>query len=233
MLADTVIWCETKADLERSFHFGRLTNAYEWLNDLHNLLPQYSADAVIGSLKAWESWTERHTMEPRPGNLTRLVQAQGKLWKQLLCGDKNAADLLRPSDYSIAAGKLIKRFGIATWSYVWRSSPLIVAAAIGLYFLVARILTSVPLDSQPVSLVATAAGVIGISWPTVAATLGRALKAAQSPLWEAEVKEAIVGACSRYLGEMGRTRRSNGRPIRAEIVPPIDLNLPPRQARKR
>ncbi len=230
MLADTAIWCETKPDLERSFGSARLINAYGWLNDLHALLPEYSADAVSGSLKAWQFWVERHALEPRPKNLTRLVHAQGKLWRQLLCGDKSAEDLLRPSDYSLAAGRLIKRFGIATWSYLWRWSPLIVAAAIGLYFLVSWILTAVPSDSRLVSLIATAAGVIGISWPAVAATLGRAVKASQAPLWKAEVKEAIVDACSRYIKEIGHTRRANDRRARGENVRPSSPSSPTSQA---
>lgn len=215
MLADTILWSNNKEELERSFGFGRLGNAYEWLNDLHVLLPEHAADAVSGSLKRWEQYVAHEYDDPRPKNLTRLLHDQGALLKQLLRGDRSAVDLLRPSDYSLAAAGLARRFGIATLSYARRWSLLLLPLAIGTYFLIHWIVTSAPPDTRLIGVIATSLTVAGISWKTIGATLGRMLKMAELPLWNAEVKEAIIRSSSRYLDKVGRFQRARGRVSRS------------------
>jgi hypothetical protein len=50
--------------------------------------------------------------------------------------------------------------------------------------------------SRVATVVVSAAGFLGISWLSVRATLGRALRQAESALWEAEVTAAITKAAT-------------------------------------
>lgn len=203
MLADTVLLANPKMPetLTEEFKHERLGNAYGWLDDLHSLLPDHASDAVSGSLKQWEDWVEGNKGVV-PVNVhkgfTRSLHYQGELWRRLLCGEKPAVDLLSAADYKKAGDRVTKRFlglvgnYMASWWYV----ILVFAAAIaGIAYAVVKYAPNGP--STAAALIATAAGSLGVSWKTVASTLGRVMTKAEGPLWDTEVKEAIVIAATR------------------------------------
>jgi hypothetical protein len=202
MLADTVLLTDLntpKTLLEEFDHF-RLGNAYGWLDDLHSLLPDHASDAVTGSLKKWEGWIASNkgvVPENVRKGFTRTLHHQGELWRRLLCGEKLAIDLLSSSDYKKAGDRVARRFLGLVGSYIlnwWYVIALFAAATAGIAYAVVKYAPSG--SSTTAALIATAAGSLGISWKTVASTLGRVTTAAEGPLWDTEVKEAIVIAAT-------------------------------------
>lgn len=192
-LADSVNLPHTGKDLKAEFRHWRLANIYEWLNDLHELLPEGAADAVYGSLQNWEHSVD--ALDPKAdieSNL-RALHAQGKLWKQLLCGDKRVADQLGADDYISAAQQLITRFGTLTRHFLknhWIAVTIVIAIVIGLAVLI--LISGADFNQKLVGFIATALGAFGLSWKLLGSTLGRTLTAIEKPLLAAEMKEAAV-----------------------------------------
>ena len=205
MLADTVLLPDPKTSktLKDQFEHFRLTNAYGWLDDLHTLLPVHASDAVTGSLKKWEKWVKDNqgvipTDIQKDGLFSRTLHHQGETWRRLLCGEKQPLDLLSADDYKKAGDRVAQRFLGLVGKYIvnWRYTILIFLAIVGgTVFVVVHFAPKGP--STVAALIATAAGSLGVSWKTVASTLGRVTSKAEGPLWEAEVKEAIVLAATR------------------------------------
>jgi hypothetical protein len=209
MLADTVLRSDPKTPdtLTEEFKHERLGNAYEWLDDLHSLLPSHASEAVSGSLKQWETWVKGNsgdvpvgieTAQVVHGRFTRALHHQGEVWRRLLCGEKPALDLLSADDYKKAGDRVAKRFLGLIGGYVkswWYMIVLFLGIIVAIVW---AILAFAPSGvSTTAALIATAAGSLGASWKTVASTLGRVTTAAEQPLWDAEVKEAIVIAATR------------------------------------
>jgi hypothetical protein len=203
MLADTVLLTDRKKPetLTEEFKYGRLGNAYGWLDDLHSLLPDHASDAVSGSLKQWEEWVAGNkgvVPENVRVGFTRTLNNQGELWRRLLCGEKFATDLLSSADYKKAGDRVAKRFLGLVGNYIvswWYVIVLFAAAIAGIVYAVVSYAPTGP--STIAALIATAAGSLGVSWKTVASTLGRVTSKAEGPLWDTEVKEALVIAATR------------------------------------
>jgi len=221
MLADTVLLVDPKTPktLVDEFDHFRLGNAYAWLDDLHGLLPGHASYAVSGSLKQWENWVKVNASivsENLPEEFTRTLHHQGEMWRRLLCGEKQALDLLSADDYKKAGDRVTKRFLGLTGSYIksWWYVILIFAAVIGAIACV--IVRYAPSGSSTTTaLIATAAGSLGVSWKTVGSTLGRVTAKAEGPLWDAEVKEAIVIAATRLPRRpIARTKHGGTSPVR-------------------
>ena len=211
MLADTVLLANPKTPktLVDEFDHFRLGNAYGWLDDIHSLLPDHASDAVSGSLKRWEAWVKGNsgvvpvgseTATVVHGRFTRTLHHQGELWRRLLCGEKLALDLLTAEDYKGAGDQVTKRFLGLVRSYAWSWKWVIL-----LFLLVTGGLAAVIIlfahgsTATIAALIATAAGSLGVSWKTVASTLGRVTQKAEGPLWDSEVNEAIVIAATQPL----------------------------------
>lgn len=208
MLADTVLLPDPKTPktLTEEFKHERLGNAYGWLDDLHSLLPDHAADAVGGSLKQWEAWVSANggvvpvgaeEASVVHGRFTRALHHQGELWRRLLCGEKLALDLLAADDYKKAGDQVTRRFlGLArTYAWSWKWVILLFLVVTG--GLAAVIIAFAPRGASTIAaLIAAAAGSLGVSWKTVASTLGRVTQKAEGPLWDAEVNEAIVIAAT-------------------------------------
>jgi hypothetical protein len=201
MLSDTVLLSDARnpATFAYEFSAGRLSNAYGWLGDLHRELPPHAADAVSGSLRAWEGWVAAH---PGADELTgmhagRVLGVQGKLWRQLLCGDRLAEDLLTPPDYATASSRLIDRFRgilrtfIKTWWIPIVSLLIAVGVIVGLTLGLAPNATA-----KVTAVIVTAAGALGVSWKTLSSTVGRAITQSKDQLWNAEVNESIIVAAT-------------------------------------
>ena len=194
------------------FRAARLENAYTWLGELSQALPTNSADVVAGSLRRWADWVADPTFDARRDRrqvkrgatvaigpqTTRYLRSQGDIWRRILEGEQDPAQLLRPDDYVTAGRGMMQRFrAIATaflirWSF-WIILGLAVVGAVG--YLALRYAASPSAKAVAVGFSALAA--LGVTWKGVGATLGKALAEVQKPLWDAELKQALVEAATR------------------------------------
>jgi hypothetical protein len=228
MLADTV-WLprsdHPELYLER-FDAYRLANAYGWLDDLQKAFPQRAAAAVHASLAAWEYWVQHATKPDGSPDATRFdpstlraLRRQGELWRRLLAGEKDPIQLLGPPDYVEAGSRLLRRGRQITARFLWRWLPGIVLLIAGAAAAVWAAVTYAPAGTDRlVAVLASLLGTLGVSWKGIGATLGTALKQAESALWSAEV-EAAVGQAASVLPARGRspapTRRDGELPAGA------------------
>lgn len=200
VLADTV-FLPQRDNLEQIRHsFGqwRLNNVHEWLDDLHSHLPVGAADAVSGSLSNWEQYVAEELKKPEvlDHQFVAALHRQGKLWLQLLCGDKLVADQLRPENYTRAGARLAAKLARTTGDYLEEWWWLVLS--LGLLALMGTIVTALllPTDQKLGGVLIALLGTVGLSWKTVGASLGRIFSAVEKPLWEAEKKEAATEACT-------------------------------------
>lgn len=205
MLADTTLLPSSKspAVLMREFGKGRIINAFEWLGDLDAALPPRAAAAVEKSLRAWEDWVAEATKGQAIDSAKvddvaiRALRRQGKIWRKLLTGEQPAEHLLDAKAYVGAAASLLANARKLTFHYFWKWSWAIVPALLAIAAAVWASVTYAPAGSARVgAVIASAAGFLGVSWTSIRATLGRALRQAESAMWEAEVVGAIGRAAT-------------------------------------
>jgi hypothetical protein len=105
LLPASAITDEQRADQFRSmFEAGRLITIKDWLADLKTLLPDHTAYAVSRSLHDWQQWVEQAPATADWAAARTAIRVQGRLWRELLTGEKAARDILSLSDY-LAAGR--------------------------------------------------------------------------------------------------------------------------------
>jgi hypothetical protein len=201
MLADTVILANSPESTNgyiAEFGSYRLANAYEWLEDLHKSFPKNASDAVKGSLQCWEQWVADSGVA---GNLAehtrakRALSSQGERWRRLLSGEIFASDLLVADNYRRAANNTLGRIARLAWGFVQRFWPVIALVLGGTGAVIWTILTYAPAGGASVAaVIATVAASLGVSWKSIGSTLGKVAAMAEEPLWNAEIREAIVVA---------------------------------------
>jgi hypothetical protein len=206
MLADTALLPtrDNPGVLVERFKWFRLANAFDWLDDLDTVLPAHSTSAVRASLRAWERWVaERRrpdgTIDPAEVNrrTIRALHRQGDMWRRLLTGEQAADQLLDGRAYVGAAASLLANARRLAFRYLWKWlwAILLAVAAVGASVWAA--LTYAPAGTARVTAVlVSAAGFLGVSWVGIRATLGRALRQAESAMWQAEVVAAIGRAAT-------------------------------------
>jgi hypothetical protein len=206
MLADTALLPTSGKPevLGERFNRFRLANAFDWLDDLDTVLPAHSASAVRASLRAWEKWVaERRrpdgAVDPVKVNQAtiRALRRQGDMWRRLLTGEQAADQLLDGRAYVGAAARLLANARRLAFRYLWKWlwAVLLAVGAVGTSVWAA--LTYAPAGTARVAAVlVSAAGFLGVSWAGIHATLGRALRQAESAIWQAEVVAAIGKAAT-------------------------------------
>lgn len=217
MLADTVLLSKPTdhKTLLYEFNHDRLRNAYQWLNDLHSLLPDHASYGVSGSLKKWEDWISGNKgviprSESAHGRFTQALHDQGENWRQLLCGEKPGMDFLVAENYKAAGNQVSKHFLSLIFGFIrgwWYAISLFVATVGGIVYLIVHYTPHG--DTRLPAFIVTIATTLGISWKTVASTLGQVAKEAEGPLWDAEVNEAIVIATTHLPVFKARNRKSS------------------------
>jgi hypothetical protein len=206
MLADTVLLPSSGEPQLLSEQFGRyrLANAFAWLDDLDARLPAHSAAAVRVSLGAWEQWVAGRcrpdgTIDPAKVDqrAIRALRRQGELWRRLLTGEQAAGQLLDGRAYVGAAASLLANSRRIAFRFLWKWSWAILLAAGAAAAVVWAAVTYAPAGTDRVTAVlVAAAGFLGVSWAGVRATLGTALRQAETAIWEAEVVAAIGKAAT-------------------------------------
>ena len=207
MLADTAL-LPTEGHphmLAQQFEGHRLANAFGWLEDLETSLPSRSAAIVRATLTEWEQWVARLPRSPHgainpaeaDANAIRALRQQGDTWRRLLTGEQRPDQLLDRQAFIGTAVKLLGAAWRIGWHYLWKWSWSILFAAGTVGAAIWAALTYAPGGTnRVVTVVVSAAGFLGISWLSIRATLGRALRQAESALWEAEVSAAIAKAAT-------------------------------------
>jgi hypothetical protein len=206
MLADTTLLPESAEPqvLAERFERYRIANALAWLDDLDAKLPARSASAVRVSLRRWESWVAdrcdpvgRIAPAMIDTVVIRALRQQGCVWRRLLTGQQAADQLLDGRAYVGAAASLLANGRRLAFHYVWKWSWAILAAAAAVGATVWAALTYTPSGTdRVVAVLVSAAGFLGLSWASVRATLGRAVRQAEHAMWDAEVVAAIGKAAT-------------------------------------
>jgi hypothetical protein len=194
MLADTVA-PNTSDVLMENFSEAQLSYACGLLDDLHTSFSDNAADVVKGSLRSWEKWVKRTSeiADRQHADPINTLRHQGEIWRRILCGEMRARDLLTSEGYRRAAAHLLSRLrGLAViylqrWWYI--AISLLVVVGLATWGIVAY---SSGGTAAIVALIATGAGALGISWKTIASTLGKVSTMAEGPLWDTEVLQAII-----------------------------------------
>lgn len=206
MLADAALLptSEEPQILGERFEKHRLANAYAWLDDLDARLPAQSAAAVRASLRAWEHWVSGarrpdDTIDPAKVDdvAIRALHRQGEMWRRLLTGEQAAEQLLDARAYVGAAASLLANARRIALHYLWKWSWAVLSALTLFAAAIWAAVTYAPAGTTRLTAVLfSAAGFLGVSWAGVRATLGRALRQAESALWKAEVLSAIGRAAT-------------------------------------
>jgi hypothetical protein len=182
---------ETERSFLRVLGNGRLITIRDWLADLKTLLPDHTAYAVSRSLHDWEQWAAK----PRTADEWRAARSaigvQGRIWRELLTGEKAAQDILKLSDYHAAALRVARRVITRFWWCIAAATVLIAAIIFaGTY------LHSVPLSLRVVGDVAWLAGALGIALKGTGALLGIGLKDVEGWLWRIELDGSVAIAAT-------------------------------------
>jgi len=144
-LAETaLIPADTREEEDRVGQFrellaaGRLVTIKDWLFDLKTVLPDHAAYAVIRSLDVWRAWAERSLLEAGSEPARAQIRVQGRVWRELLTGEKAGKDLLNLTHYLVAARTIARRVVVSLWQFK-RLLELAVLATVGVIALVLAI----------------------------------------------------------------------------------------------
>jgi hypothetical protein len=155
------------------------------LDALSSLFPSHAARGVALSMNRWS--------QSRDADKPKRTVAQVDLWRSVLAGEKEGIELLEPHDYIDAATQLEKSFTRRAFRSPW----LIMVAGLAAVLFVAGVAALFLVNGSAAKVAAAAAGVlsaIGLTWKGIGGTLGKLLGKLETPLWGAELDEAIADA---------------------------------------
>jgi hypothetical protein len=168
----------------------RVAMISEWVRDLASALQPHVAHPVAESLDAWSRWATATQERDDVERTVAKLEAQGRLWRSLLSGEKRATDMLETSDYVRAGEGLLQRsaaLGQRFLKHYWW-----LALIIALLFAVGIVVVAT--SSSPAAVVGGAGailGSLGLSWKGIGTSVGSATARAEQPLWDAEVDTVI------------------------------------------
>lgn len=179
------------AQFRAMFEAGRLITIKDWLADLKTLLPSHTAYAVSRSLHDWQRWVAAAPDTADWAAARSAVRIQGRLWRELLTGEKAARDILSLSDYLAAARR-------GTMELIWRFWWVIAAAAIltGGVIYAGTSLHALPDLVRVVGSIAWLAGAAGLLAKGATAVLGQGLTRAEGWLWQTELDGSVALAAT-------------------------------------
>jgi hypothetical protein len=179
------------AQFRAMFEAGRLITIKDWLADLKTLLPGHTAYAVSRSLHDWQRWVAAAPDTADWAAARSAVRVQGRLWRELLTGEKAARDILSLSDYLAAARR-------GTMELIWRFWWVIAAAAIltGGVIYAGASLHGLPDLVRVVGSIAWLAGAAGLLAKGATAVLGQGLTRAEGWLWQTELDGSVALAAT-------------------------------------
>jgi hypothetical protein len=163
-----------------------------WTRDLATALPPHTSHPVASSIERWGEWAAN---PPQSGDAAESavlpqLQAQGRLWRSLLSGEKGATDLLEQSDYLTAGERVLKNAGALARRflrhYAWALAGVVALVVVGIVVMFVA--------GNAAGVVSGAAAIItglGFGWKTIGTSLGAAAARVEAPLWGAALDEVI------------------------------------------
>jgi hypothetical protein len=192
-LGDT---CRNPADIESmrtELARYRVATLQKWLDDLGSALPPHAGHSVSSSLSLWTEWIHNGAVNESPAHALSAFRRQGELWRALLSGEKHGTDMLEIQNYLDAAGGFLRRLRLLVLRALVRF-PLLTALVVVLFgggiALILAKHTSASIAAGLAGIVAS----LGISWKSLAGSIGKLATRLEQPLWGAELDAAIVDA---------------------------------------
>ena len=207
---------EERADQFRCvFEAGRLITVKDWLADLKTLLPDHTAYAVSRGLHDWQRWVAGDRQVGDWAAARATIRVQGRIWRELLTGEKAARDILSLSDY-LAAGRrgaveMIRRF----W---WLIAATAVLTAGVIY--AGAYLHGLPDLVRVVGSLAWLAGAASLFAKGSSVVLGPGVTQAEGWLWQTELDGSVAVAATRL--PPGATKSAAGGASVGELAPDPD-----------
>ncbi len=173
---------------------GRLITIRDWLFDLKTLLPDHAAYAVSRGLDGWQQWVAGRPSAVGYKSARAPIRVQGRIWRELLTGEKAARDMLELADYLTAGRQVAGRAAASLWHFKW----LLTAAALVTAGVVITVLhwKGVSPSVRLVVVLSWIAGALGLSMKGAGALLGGALRDVEGWLWQSELDEAVAMAAT-------------------------------------
>ena len=190
--ADATTDEQREQQFRRMLDTGRLITIKDWLADLKTLLPDHTAYAVSRSLHDWQEWVAGNPAAGDWEPARSAIRVQGRIWRELLTGEKAARDILSLSDYFAAGRRAAVRILMRFW-WLIAAATLLIAGVIfaGSY------LHNVPPLVRLIGDVAWLAGAAGIWLRGAGTLLGPGLTHAEGWLWQTELDESVAAAATR------------------------------------
>jgi hypothetical protein len=182
------------------FRFGRLEELKNWLTELKTNFGPHASYAVHGSLDRWSGWIYTTADIAEAKNLHKALSNQGRIWRGLLSGEKQATDLLSAVGYIEGALALLKRIGKLTRSFLWSLwgvGLLCVAAAVGLVVWCVSVIHALNPGNKLAADLVLLVSSLGLTAKAVMSSLGKITAKAEGPLWESELDESCAVSATR------------------------------------
>jgi hypothetical protein len=187
-LADTT---RNATDIRAEFDPVRVAALTAWIRDLSTALPAHAGHVVAHSLEAWSAWAKgpAGTADEEAKNRAQL-QAQGRLWRSLLSGEKRATDMLETRDYIAAGEETLQDTAKLVRPVINHHWPLL--AAVAALFVIGVLVAAIADDAGGIvgGLGAILAS-IGLGWKGLGTSIGKTLAQIETPLWEAALDTTI------------------------------------------
>jgi hypothetical protein len=186
-LADTT---RAPEDYRKELATHRVATLCAWIRDLATAFPAHAGHAVATSLEAWSRWAAGPGATDLDRAMGAKLRAQGRLWRSLLSGEKQAKDMLEIPDYLHAADGMLARTGALVVSFGRHYWWLVVTVVVLLGGGLAAILISG--DAKAIAAGVTSILVsLGITYKGVGTSIGKAIAGIEEPLWGAELDQAV------------------------------------------
>ncbi len=186
-LADTT---RPPVDYKAELAPARVATISGWIRNLASALPPHAAHPVADSLDAWSRWGYPDAARQDADVTFAKFEAQGRLWRSMLSGEKRGKDMLETSDYVRAAEGLLQRSaalaGHFLKHYWWLALLIVILFVAGIVVVVS--------SSSSAAIVGGAGAILGsfgLSWKGIGGSLGAAAARAEQPVWDAEVDRVI------------------------------------------
>lgn len=168
------------------FDTQRIQRLKDRLHDLQSRLDPRAVTVVSDHLDAWEARVlERGTCKPPPLGAVRLhLRRQTIIWRQLLAGDKQPEAFLDRNDRATLRGEMSK----LVWKRYLPWLPVLILVAGALVLALTNKSTATTLEK----LLASAAGVLGITIASVALTIRTRVSDWTELLWNRAVALRIT-----------------------------------------
>lgn len=184
------------------------------LLDLRDWYAKYAADAVSTTLGAWSLWSVRPTIDGKKNvrwnepddfaSIKGAIKRQGDMWRGLLSGEKDPANIAGADAYFRAMASVVRRMSLLAVRFLTTAIGFLLFILVIVAGLALWIAASSPNNSGGVlGAVVALLGALGVTTGSVGASVKQAWSKAESPLWEAEVSQAIAQAAWKNPAPLG------------------------------